>query len=191
MSAREDVFHVVFICTGNRFRSILAEHRLRQATSSLPVHVSSLGTLDDPGLPALADAVELGAAAGFDLAGHRSRTLLGEDLRAVDLVVGFERNHVASAVVESGAPREKTFGAYELAELLARIEPPGDLPVVERAREAVSRAHAARTAAERPFRELDDPVGRGRSFAAETARLVGDQTARIAFGLFGARPPAS
>ena len=112
-------------------------------TSGLPVRVSSLGTLDASGMPALADAVELGAAAGFDLAEHRSRTLLGEDLSAADLVVGFERHHVAAAVVEAGAPREKTFGAYELAELLARIEPPGDLPVVERAREAVSRADAA------------------------------------------------
>ena len=37
VSAAEDVFHVVFICTGNRFRSVLAEHRLRQATSGLPV----------------------------------------------------------------------------------------------------------------------------------------------------------
>ena len=188
MSTAAEAFHVVFICTGNRFRSVLAEHRLRQATSGLPVHVSSLGTLDASGIPALADAVELGSAAGFDLAPHRSRTLLGEDLSSADLVVGFERHHVASAVVEAGAPREKTFGAYELAELLARIEPPGDLPVVERAREAVSRADAVRTAGGRPFRELADPVGLGRSFAAETAEAVGDQTARIAFGLFGARP---
>lgn len=188
MRAPEDVFHVVFVCTGNRFRSVLAEHQLRQATSGLPVRVSSLGTLNETGAPALAEAVELGAAAGFDLGEHRSRKLLGEDLSAADLVVGFERNHVASAVVEASAPREKTFGAYELAELLARVEPPGDLPVVERAREAVSRAHAARPAGGRPFRELADPVGRGRSVAAETAQQVGDQTARIAFGLFGARP---
>ena len=132
MSAPEDVFDVVFICTGNRFRSVLAEHRLREVTTGLPVRVSSLGTLDASGIPALADAVELGSAAGFDLAEHRSRTLLGEELSAVDLVVGFERHHVAAAVVEAGASREKTFGAYELAELLARIEPPGDLPIVER-----------------------------------------------------------
>ena len=57
MSAAEDVFEVVFICTGNRFRSVLAEHRLRQATSGLPVRVSSFGTLDASGNTALADAV--------------------------------------------------------------------------------------------------------------------------------------
>ena len=94
---------------------------------------------------------------------------------------------MAAAVVEAGAPREKTFGAYELTELLARIEPPGELPLVERAREAVSRADALRAAGGRPFRELADPVGLGRSFAAETAEAVGDQTARIAFVLFGVR----
>lgn len=188
MTEPEELFHVVFVCTGNRFRSVLAEHRLRQLTNGLPVHVSSFGTLDDPGVPALADAIELGAAAGLDLGGHRSRALLGEDLRGVDLVVGFERNHVASAVVEASAAREKTFGAYELVELLARIESPDGRSLPERARNAVARANAARNESQRPFRELADPVGRGRSVAAETARQVGDQTVRIAFGLFGDRP---
>ncbi|HWL34261.1 MAG TPA: hypothetical protein VNP89_11715 [Gaiellaceae bacterium] len=191
MSEPHDTFHVFFICTGNRFRSVLAEHRLRQATAGLPVRVSSLGTLDEPGIPALADAIELGAGAGLDLAEHRSRPLRGEDLHAADLVVGFERNHVAAAVVEAGAPREKTFGAYELVELLARIESPGDLSVPERARNAVARANAARREGKRPFRELSDPVGRGRPFAADTAAQVGDQVARIAFGLFGAGPAAA
>jgi protein-tyrosine phosphatase len=186
----QDTFHVVFICTGNRFRSVLAEHRLRQATAGLPVHVSSLGTLDEPDAPALADAIELGAAAGLELGEHRSRPLRGQDLHAADLIVGFERNHVATAVVEANAPREKTFGAYELVELLARIESPGDLSVPERARNAVARANASRSESKRPFRELADPVGRGRPFAAETAAQVADQVARIAFGLFGAGPAA-
>lgn len=188
MTEQEDMFHVVFVCTGNRFRSVLAEHRLRRATAGLPVRVSSLGTLEDVGVPALADAVELGMAAGLDLAQHRSRTLRGQDLRAADLVVGFERNHVASAVVEAGAPRKKTFGAYELVEILARIESPDGPSLPERARAAVARANAARAESKRAFRELPDPVGRGRTVAAETARLVGDQVGRIAFGLFGASP---
>lgn len=188
MTQAEDTFHVVFICTGNRFRSVLAEHRLRRATAGLPVSVSSFGTLDEPGAPALAEALALGAAAGLDLGQHRSRTLLGQDLRAADLVVGFERNHVASAVVEAGAQREKTFGAYELVELLARIESPGGPSLPERARKAVARANEARAETRRPFRELADPVGRGEAVAAETATQVVDQAARIAFGLFGATP---
>lgn len=183
-----DVFHVVFVCTGNRFRSVLAEHRFRRATVGLPVHVASLGTLDEAGAPALPEAVELAAEAGFDLGEHRSRRLRGEDLSEADLVVGFERNHVAAAVVDARAARERTFGAHELAELLARIELRGDLPLVERARDAVARADAARTGAPRPFRELPDPVGRGRAVAEETARQVSDQVARIAFGLFAAGP---
>ena len=181
-----DALGVAFICTGNRFRSVLAEYRLRQVTRGLPVRVSSFGTLDQPDMPPLAEAVELGAAAGLELAEHRSRPLAGQDLSAADLVVGFERNHVATAVVEAGAPREKTFGAYELVDLLARIESPGDLSVPERARNAVARANAGRADSNRPFRELSDPVGRGPTFAAETAAHVGDQVERIAYGLFGA-----
>jgi hypothetical protein len=53
------------------------------------------------------------------------------------------------------------------------------------------RAHAARNAGGQQFRELADPVGRGRSIAAEAAEQVGDQTARIAFGLFGVPPTPS
>ena len=189
MTEQQDTFDVVFVCTGNRFRSVLAEHYLRQATDGLPVHVSSYGTLDEPGMPALADAIELGATAGFDLAAHRSRPLLGQDLRRADLVVGFERSHVASAVVEGHAPREKTFGAYELVDLLARIESPGDLSVPERARNAVSRASAGREGRP-PFRELADPVGRGGAVASDTAGEVADQVARLAFGLFGVGPAA-
>lgn len=184
----EDSFQIVFVCTGNRFRSVLAEHRLRRATTGIAVRVSSLGTLEDVGEPALADAVELGAEAGLDLGEHRSRTLRGQDLSAADLVVGFERNHVASAVVDASAPREKTFGAYELVELLARIESREGLSPTERARDAIARAGLARSESKRAFRELPDPVGRGRTVAAETAQVVGDQVARIVFGLFGAGP---
>ena len=45
MSQREREFEVVFVCTGNRFRSPLAESLLRAATEGLPVRVRSLGML--------------------------------------------------------------------------------------------------------------------------------------------------
>jgi hypothetical protein len=40
-------FEVVFVCTGNRFRSPLAAALFGRATAGLPVSVSSRGTLDE------------------------------------------------------------------------------------------------------------------------------------------------
>lgn len=154
------------------------------------MRVSSCGTLDADGFPALTDAIELGRELGVDLSQHRSRALSACDLGDTDLVVGFERRHLAAAVVDAGAPRARTFAAYELSELLARVEPPNDLPAAERARAAVALAHAARERSARPLRELADPIGRGRDVAAETAGEVEEQVARIAFGLFGITPRA-
>ena len=39
-----DELQVVFVCTGNRFRSPLAAALFREATSGLPVDVRSMGT---------------------------------------------------------------------------------------------------------------------------------------------------
>jgi len=191
MSAEERPFEFVLICTGNQFRSPLAEGLVRQLTQGLPVRLSSFGTLEVDGTPALEDAVELGREIGVDLGDHRSRKLSGADLTEADLVVGFERHHLALAVVEAGARRERTFSAPELAELLGRIEPPIGLEPGARAREAVARAHSARESKPaRLLKELADPAGRGRNVAVETLRQVEQQAGRIAFGLFGIVPDA-
>jgi protein-tyrosine-phosphatase len=42
----EDSFDVVFICTGNRFRSAIAEGLMRRLTEGIAVQTTSAGTLD-------------------------------------------------------------------------------------------------------------------------------------------------
>ena len=110
-------FEVVFVCSGNRFRSPLAEASLSQLTRGIPVRVTSVGTLDLGPKPVLSEALTLGRSLGLDLSEHRARALSGGSLEEADLVIGFERAHVSMAVVEAGARPERTFTMPELVEL--------------------------------------------------------------------------
>lgn len=179
-----DEFDVVVICSGNRFRSPIAEAVLRRAAEGLPVRVRSFGTMDLPPGHALPEALELAPSYGLDLMSHRSRPLAGNDLSGADLVIGFEQIHAAKAVVGAGAHRERTFLVTELAAALDEAASPHGDEVVERARAVVRQADEARKAATGMPQEIADPIGGpaagyGRS-AAEVYRL----TTRVAERLF-------
>ncbi len=183
---QRDEFDVVVICSGNRFRSPIAEGVLRAAVGGLPVRVRSVGTLDLESGPALPEAVEVAESFGLDLASHRSRSLVGESLADADLVVGFESIHVASAVIDAGAQRERSFLLTELVESLAGVELPDGVDPLERARTGVRAAHEARTRAGRPASgEIPDPVGGPAAGFRATGQRVRELTARLAGELFG------
>ena len=177
-----DELEVVFVCTGNVFRSAIAEAALRGRSVDLPVRTSSAGTLDLQGAPAHAAAVELGLASGFDLSAHRSRWLGGLDLSGSDLVIGFERAHVAAAVVDSGSDRSRTFTLPELVELLERAGPI-QTRGVEGARAAVRRVGQLRTSSS-GFPEIRDPIGGPPSVFTETGNSVVELVARLMNQLF-------
>jgi protein-tyrosine phosphatase len=184
-----DPFEIVLVCTGNRFRSALAEHLMRTAADGLPVDVRSLGTLDLGEVAALPEAIELGRELGLDLSAHRARALQDEQLGNVDLVIGFERRHVASAVVDGGAPRERTFTIGELAALLRAIEPPHADALVDRARRAVAAAHELRQrySGSAPLTEIGDPLGQPPEVYRATAIALRDLAPAIVRDLFGSR----
>jgi protein-tyrosine phosphatase len=104
-----EVGSILVLCTGNICRSPYAEkafHRMLEAAGQAPgeavgqtpgraphgVKVTSGGFLgaDRPSPP---EAVRLAAARGIDLEAHRSRTVDGEMLAGVDLVIVMERAH--------------------------------------------------------------------------------------------------
>jgi protein-tyrosine phosphatase len=106
-------FELVFVCTANRGRSPVAETIARSLTPA-DVSVASCGIRAVPGLPPLPEAIVAAKKLGFDISGHRSAPLERESLQDADLVVGFEPIHVATAVVEGGAQRDKAFTLPEL-----------------------------------------------------------------------------
>ena len=180
-----DEFDVVVICSGNRFRSPIAEAVLRREADGLPVRVRSFGTMDLPSGHALSEALELAPRYGLDLMSHRSHPLAGTNLSDADLVIGFEQIHVSTAVVGAKARRERTFLITELVASLDETAPPQADGVVERARASVRQADEARKTASRIPQEIADPIGGPAAGYRKTADEVYRLTSRVAERLFG------
>jgi protein-tyrosine phosphatase len=86
---------VLFVCTGNIFRSLTAEHALRQALQGRSdVHISSAGTVDYPHVvrPNVRDYL---LAKGFDVSRHQRRTLTEAMLKEADLVIAMSTDHAS------------------------------------------------------------------------------------------------
>jgi protein-tyrosine-phosphatase len=160
---------------------------LRSLGAGLPLEFHSYGLYDLGPEPPLREALVAAERLEIDISQHRARPLRGEDLSASDLVLGFERIHVATAVVEAGASRERTFTLPELVALLEDAEVPAATDPVERARQAVSAAHERRAAIapDEVFPEVADPWSQPNAVYAETARAVDVLCRRLARWLFG------
>jgi protein-tyrosine-phosphatase len=164
---------------------------LLRSLSPVPLDVTSLGLYDLGPVPALDQALEAAQGLDLDLSEHRARPVRGELLAEADLVLGFERSHVAVAVVEAGAARDRTFTLPELVELLEAIDPPTDPDPAARTRESLRRADALR--AELPpdaqLPEVADPWGA----TPDTYKLIGarvDELCRRLVSLLFDRPAA-
>jgi protein-tyrosine phosphatase len=184
-------FDVVFVCTGNRFRSVVAEATFGAATEGLPVRVASYGTLDiGPAGPLPVAALEA-RSFGLDVSTHVARCVTNADLREASLVVGFEAEHVVTAVNDAGARPERAFILLELIDLLDSVETAGEGDAVSNAVEYVARAHARLRAESRrrSVPEIEDPVGMPASAQHAIGRGVYHATNRLALQLFGRTGP--
>ncbi|MFN2390102.1 MAG: hypothetical protein ABR575_10935 [Actinomycetota bacterium] len=184
-------FHISFICTGNRARSPVAEYTMRAATEGLPITVSSAGLLDLDGARPLPDVATAASDLGLDLSAHASACIHGADLSSADLVIGFELQHVAGAVIEARAPRRVTFTLPELLRLLDGAHGSETDPVA-RARSLVGQADDRREREQRPLvEEIRDPIGEPRDVQSRIAQQVHVMTLRLAEQLFGRAPDTS
>jgi protein-tyrosine phosphatase len=179
-SARVSI-EIVFICTGNRARSPFAAALLRRHLSGLPAIVTSRGTHDLQGAPALGSAVRVARSFGIELGEHRSRPLVRDELRGADLVVGFEPFHVATAVVDGGALNARAFLLTELANALDEVAPSRGMDVALLLE--VSDGH--RRATGLPVRRIGDPVRGSDELMLRTFMEIDDLVARVALRLIG------
>ena len=109
---------VLFVCTGNIFRSPMAQGFLQAlaARRGLELAVASAGTMSGV-RPVSANALEVMGEDGLKMRDHRSRELVADELRRVDLVLCMEREHVRRAVVLEPGAWAKTFTLKELVRL--------------------------------------------------------------------------
>ncbi len=84
---------LLFVCTGNATRSVIAESIVRRDRPDWPVY--SAGTWAIPGLPSSRRTLAALTSIDVSAPGHRSRTLNADHLVDVDLVIAFERDHVS------------------------------------------------------------------------------------------------
>lgn len=181
-----DRFSLLFLCTGNRFRSPLAAAFVRRLTIGLPVTVVSAGTLPVGDAPALPEALELGAWCGVDLSPHRARQLAPEHLLEVDLLVGFEQIHVRDAVIDGGADRRLAFTLGELVRLLGELgAPEPGRPPIAMAKERVRLAHELRDGSISSSGDVPDPFGGPKKGYRSTAVRVQRLSIALVESLFG------
>jgi protein-tyrosine-phosphatase len=182
-----EAFSIAFVCTGNRFRSPLAEAFVKQLTVGLPVTVSSYGTLSLEDAPPLPEAIELALQFGISLSDHRTRYLNNASLEELDLLIGFEPAHIQQAVVDASAPRSRSFTLRDLIPLLpANGAPARDEDVVEQARRLV--AVAGERLAESSTLTMSatpDPFGGPWKLYQQTAFDIRDLSVTLVQRLFG------
>ena len=82
--------HVLFVCTGNIFRSLTAEYALRRHAPE--IRVASAGTEDYPHIvrPNVRDYL---LSKGLDVGAHRRRTLTAEMLKDSRSVIAMSTDH--------------------------------------------------------------------------------------------------
>jgi protein-tyrosine-phosphatase len=114
-------FRVSVVCTANRFRSPIGASAFAAKLSGLGVEVDSMASSGPAGMPAVPQVAAQMAEKGIDLSAHRSTASQAGLLSGSDLVVCFEAHHAAAAIVEAGAPRERTFLMLELLDLLPPV----------------------------------------------------------------------
>lgn len=93
---------VLFVCTGNIFRSLAAEHALRHALGGRrDVRVASAGTADYP-YEVRQNVRDYLRVKGFDVSSHRRRTLTRAILEDSHLVIAMSTDHRAHIVERYG-----------------------------------------------------------------------------------------
>ena len=175
---------IVFVCSGNRARSPLAEALLQRRLGE-DVRVSSRGTLALGPLAALPEMVRAARSVGIDLAAHTAQTISRGELAEADLVLGFELDHVASAVVDGGARRDVVFTLPGLLQLVPVVPATGH-SAGERLEEVVRGANLRQSAADRlkPL-TIADPLGQRQSVFDRLVGELDELTGRLARVLAG------
>ena len=149
---------LLFVCTGNATRSVIAAALVRRDRPDW--QVDSAGTWAIPGLPSSRRTLAALESVGVSAPGHRSTTLTRDHLIEVDLVVVFETDHVMHVRRLEPAVADRT---ATLPRLLGTDWPGADLAAED----------------PRAWTEVDDPAGGDVDDFIRCARDIDAQVAQL------------
>lgn len=117
---------VIFVCTGNTCRSVMAEYLARRIASdrSLTIEIGSAGTAAWDGAPASDGALLVSLEHDIDLSPHRARLLTRELLENYDLILAMGPHHLER--IDASGGKGKTYLLTSYGSRGATDRPIGD-----------------------------------------------------------------
>lgn len=106
-----DIKTILFVCTGNSCRSVMAEGLLKKYLKNLgkKANVISAGTVAIEGYPATEATIEVMKTEGIDISGFHSKRLTAELINKADLILVMQPMHKEEVINMVPAAAAKTF----------------------------------------------------------------------------------
>jgi protein-tyrosine-phosphatase len=155
-----NLFFILFVCSGNSCRSPMAEGLLRLKLPSRlqdEVVVASAGTLGIEGMPAARNSIEIVQEMGGDISQHRSQSVTDGLVEEADLILAMAHEHLDYLHENFPQYRENVF-------LLKRF--------VRNSDEAASQDDPDDD-------EIFDPLGSDKATYRACAQMIDDELERI------------
>ena len=105
-----NIKRILFVCTGNSCRSVMAEHLLRHALGRAgmnTIHVESAGVFAIDGMSPTRETQRVLLEVGIDCSNHHARALTAEMIEAADLILAMEPFHIEEIVRRAPSAKDK------------------------------------------------------------------------------------